>query len=66
MSARIGAIASDAGDEMSARMNGGKRTDLHSVEDAEDVEFAFLGEISRVGEEGEGDTHSPKLTAASR
>jgi hypothetical protein len=33
---------------------------LHSVENAEDVELPFLGEVRRVGEECEGDMHGQK------
>jgi hypothetical protein len=40
-------------DEVGARMDRGERRDLERVEYAENIQFALLREVCRVGEEGE-------------
>jgi hypothetical protein len=35
---------------------------LHRIEDAEDVELPFLGQVRRVGEESKGYMHGRKVT----
>ena len=43
--------------EVSARMYRWKSADLERVEDAKDVELAFLREVGAIGENCKGDMH---------
>ena len=46
-----------AGPSTDPRVHRRKRPDLQRVEHAEDVQLSFLGEIGRVGKNGESDLH---------
>ncbi len=61
MSSRVGGASLDAHDKMCARVHRRKRAHVQRVENPEDIQLSFLGQVCGVGEDCKGYVHILKI-----